>query len=337
MQDVLDQIQRRDVRLSLLILDACRDNPFPRQSTRSLGGARGLERMDAPEGDYIMYSAGVGQAALDRLSNDDPDPNSVFTRALLPRLTTPGLRLRDMVLEVRAEVRQLAMSVGHNQFPAVYDQLDGEFQFIPVAVAPEPSSGPAEDPCAAPATVWASVEATDSIAALESFKQIYGEACQVFAALAGDRLTALRAAVTADPQEPEAAQTGHDWTRATFTTLSGHTDVVSSAAFSPDGGRIVTASADRTARVWDAATGREITTLSGHTDVVSSAAFSSDGGRIKTASGDRTARVWDAATGRGITTLGGHMSWVSSAAFSPDGKRIVTASADNTAQVWSAP
>ena len=129
-QDVLDQIQRRGARLSLLILDACRDNPFPRQGTRSLGGTRGLAEMRAPEGAYIMYSAGAGQAALDRLSDDDPDPNSVFTRALLPRLTTPGLRLRDMVLEVRSEVRQLAMSVEHNQFPAVYDQLDGEFQFI---------------------------------------------------------------------------------------------------------------------------------------------------------------------------------------------------------------
>ncbi len=135
-QDVLDQIQRRDVRLSLLILDACRDNPFPRQSTRSLGGTRGLARMEAPEGTFILYSAGEGQAALDRLSDDDPDPNSVFTRALLPRLTTPGLRLRDMVLEVRTEVRTLAVSVGHDQFLAFYDQLDGEFQFI-AGEAPE--------------------------------------------------------------------------------------------------------------------------------------------------------------------------------------------------------
>ena len=73
-----------------------------------------------------MYSAGAGQAALDRLSEDDPNPNSVFTRALLPRLTEPGLRLRNMVLQVRSEVRQLASRVGHNQFPAVYDQLDGK-------------------------------------------------------------------------------------------------------------------------------------------------------------------------------------------------------------------
>ena len=129
-QEVLDTMQGRGARLSLLILDACRDNPFPRQGTRSLGGSRGLARMEAPEGAYIMYSAGAGQAALDRLSDDDPDPNSIFTRALLPRLYTPGLPLRDMVLEVRSEVRQLARTVGHDQFPAIYDQLDGDFQFI---------------------------------------------------------------------------------------------------------------------------------------------------------------------------------------------------------------
>ena len=66
-----------------------------------------------------------------------------------------------------------------------------------------------------------------------------------------------------------------------------------SAAFSPDGSRIVTASNDKTARVWDAATGKAIAVLSGHEDSVISAAFSPDGLHIVTASADKTARVWD--------------------------------------------
>ena len=67
-----------------------------------------------------------------------------------------------------------------------------------------------------------------------------------------------------------------------------------SAAFSPDGSRIVTASEDKTARIWDAATAKEIAVLRGHESSVTSAAFSPDGSRIVTASEDKTARIWDA-------------------------------------------
>jgi hypothetical protein len=75
--------------------------------------------------------------------------------------------------------------------------------------------------------------------------------------------------------------------------LKGHTDAISSASFSPDGSRIVTASYDRTARVWDARTGAEVLSLKGHTDRVSAASFSADGSRILTASWDNSVKVWD--------------------------------------------
>ena len=111
---------------------------------------------------------------------------------------------------------------------------------------------------------------------------------------------------------------------------------VRSAAFSPDGRRIVTASNDKSARVWDAATGRQLAVLSGHDQEVRTAAFSPDGRRIVTASADQTARIWDAATARPLDVLSGHADRVWSAAFSPDGRRIVTASHDQTARVWDA-
>ncbi len=117
-------------------------------------------------------------------------------------------------------------------------------------------------------------------------------------------------------------------------TLLAHQDSVRTAAFSPDGKRIVTASEDKTARVWDAETGREIASLNGHQSSVRTAAFSPDGKRIVTASEDKTGRVWDAETGREIASLNGHQDRVWTAAFSPDGKRIVTASSDKTARVW---
>ena len=121
-----------------------------------------------------------------------------------------------------------------------------------------------------------------------------------------------------------------------ISVLRGHTAAIYSATFSPDGRRIVSASGDRTVRIWDAATGECIRTLKGHTGDVYSASFSPDGHRIVSASWDDTVRIWDAATGECIRTLEGHTEGVYSASFSPDGHRIVSASEDNTVRIWNA-
>ncbi|MGD0505279.1 MAG: serine/threonine-protein kinase [Steroidobacteraceae bacterium] len=118
--------------------------------------------------------------------------------------------------------------------------------------------------------------------------------------------------------------------------LSGHGAGVLTAAYSPDGTRIVTASGDKTARIWDARAGVELIALSGHGDSVTSAAYSPDGTRVVTASGDKTARIWDARAGTQITVLAGHGGRIYSAGYSPDGTRIVTASYDRTARIWDA-
>ena len=128
------------------------------------------------------------------------------------------------------------------------------------------------------------------------------------------------------------------WSTLRGRVFLGHHSRLWGAVFSPDGERIVTASEDKTARVWDAERGTQIgKPLKGHDDAVVSAAFSLDGKRIVTASKDRTARVWEAESGEPIgEPLKGHDNAVVSAAFSPDGKRIVTASLDQTARVWDA-
>jgi WD40 repeat protein len=119
--------------------------------------------------------------------------------------------------------------------------------------------------------------------------------------------------------------------------LRGHAGVVSRAGFSPDGRRVVTASQDTTARVWDVDTGEELAALRGHDDWVWRAEFSTDGRRVVTASKDGTARLWDAGDGRELAVLAheadaGKGVWT--AAFAADGTRVVTAGDDGTARLW---
>jgi WD40 repeat protein len=112
-------------------------------------------------------------------------------------------------------------------------------------------------------------------------------------------------------------------------TLSGHTADINSVAFSPDGRFLVTASADGTARVWDAATGASLGELRGHNGNVNSASFSPDGKFIVTAGVDATVRLWDAARFAFVKMIGGtYPKAVSSAEYSPDGRFIVAASAE---------
>jgi WD40 repeat protein len=112
--------------------------------------------------------------------------------------------------------------------------------------------------------------------------------------------------------------------------LEGHTGDINSVAFSPNGNLVVTASADGTARVWEAATGKPVAELLGHSKSVNSASFSPDGKFIVTASDDATVRLWDANRFALVRMMGGtYPRPVSSAEYSPDGRFIVAASAES--------
>lgn len=115
--------------------------------------------------------------------------------------------------------------------------------------------------------------------------------------------------------------------------LQGHGGGVNTATFSPDGTRIVTSSADMTARIWDVITGASLKTLRGHKDVVSSALFLPDGARVISASWDGDARIWDAASGESTGNFYLNQAEVSCVAMSPDGAHIA-APADCNVEIY---
>jgi hypothetical protein len=127
LQRILDSFNEKRVKLALAVIDACRDNPFPK-SGRAIGG-RGLAPTTAATGQMVVFSAGSGQQALDKLGPGDKDPNGLFTRVFLNEIRAPGVRVDNVIREVRKKVVDAAKSVGHEQVPAIYDQVVGDFYF----------------------------------------------------------------------------------------------------------------------------------------------------------------------------------------------------------------
>jgi eukaryotic-like serine/threonine-protein kinase len=119
-------------------------------------------------------------------------------------------------------------------------------------------------------------------------------------------------------------------------TLRGHLGPVLDVSFSPDGTRVLTASMDHTAKIWDARDGTVLRTFRQHKGAVNSAAWSSNGQWVVTACADGTAAVWNANTGELVQPLLGRIKGLTTARFSPDGQQIITGSLDGTARRWRA-
>jgi len=120
-----------------------------------------------------------------------------------------------------------------------------------------------------------------------------------------------------------AATTLAFWDTATGALLrtfeDGRDTEITSAAFSPDGTRVLSGSRDQTVKLWDAATGALLRTFSVHWSPVASVAFSPDSTRVLAGTYDRAIRLWDAASGALLCSFQGHDAGVTSVAFSPDG------------------
>jgi len=121
---IVERLQNRRARTSILVFDACRNNPFERAGIRSISGRGGLAPMtQLPEGVFSVFSAGPRQTALDRLSDDDTNPNSVFTRVFAKELLRPGENLVQVAQRTRRSVSELAEAARHKQVPVYFDQM----------------------------------------------------------------------------------------------------------------------------------------------------------------------------------------------------------------------
>lgn len=127
LQRILDDMNDRKAKLTLAVIDACRDNPF-RVAGRNIGNvSRGLSPTTPATGQIVIFSAGTGQRALDSLGPQDKDRNGVFTRVFAQEIRKRGVTIDQVARSARTEVVRLARSIGHEQVPAIYDQLVGEF------------------------------------------------------------------------------------------------------------------------------------------------------------------------------------------------------------------
>ncbi len=182
---VLDQMAAARARVSMVILDACRNNPFERRF-RSVGG--GLAQINAPEGTMIAYATSPGKVAA-----DGEGSNGLYTQELLKALAQPGLKVEDVFKQVRIGVARASNGA---QVPWEASSLTGDFYFQPgaaVAAAPgAPAAAPAAPTVDREAMFWDSVKGSSDPAELRAYLDTYPTG--TFAPIARARVASLEAA-----------------------------------------------------------------------------------------------------------------------------------------------
>ncbi|WP_454620412.1 caspase family protein [Bradyrhizobium cenepequi] len=335
-------------KLGLVILDACRTNPFiPKMRSTNMSRAvdRGFSRVEPSDNVLIAYAARDGTTAQDGMGRNSP-----FTRSLLNNIETPGLEIRFLFATVRDEVMA---STNREQQPYIYGSLSKEMVYLMGLSGSTSNVSPVGPPPAPPTTAMLpSANQPSSSAAVTPKAPLHATAvAEVQAKYRDWTVTSQQRdeqkywAVAISRDGKLIASGGNDksvkiWNAengSLIQTLKGHTDRVWAIAISPDGKFIVSGSNDKSIKIWDASTGTLIRTLQGHTESVLSLAISSDSKWILSSSGERdnSIKIWDASSGILTRTIRGHTNTVRAIAFSPDGRWIVSGSYDTSIKIWA--
>ncbi|CAD5292657.1 Caspase domain-containing protein [Bosea sp. 62] len=207
LDSVLEQLDGA-ARLSILVLDACRDNPFRKRlqaSGRGAPAASGLGQASATVGTLLAFATAPGTVA-----DDGRGRNSPFTTALLKRIETPGLEIRQLMAEVRREVREATQG---RQVPWENSALEGSFYFraaaasapAPVAAAPPAAATSAPPGASSPGAetvFWESVRSSRNPADLRAYLARFPSG--VFASLARNRLEEMERNRSPELRRPDA-------------------------------------------------------------------------------------------------------------------------------------
>jgi uncharacterized caspase-like protein len=368
--DRINQVLEPVKRLRLIILDACRDNPFARSmrrtiATRSVRSGYGeIDERSLPPNTLIAYAQRAGFTAEDGVGSS----NSPYTTALIKHLPTPGLDIELALRRVRDEVLR---ATKNKQEPFRYGSLGGaEIALIAKpaeAELPKKIEPIAPSPLGQAAAEWSTLRTKTEIDELEAFAKRHQGT--YFADLARARIDELKKQQVAvakpeteqktkrseaveqktalvpapkvlSPTPSGGARPGQPNAPVpTALVFQGHSDTVLSVAFSPDGTTVASGSSDTTVRFIDPlnanAKGAPIT---GHIGPVSAVRFSPEGEMLATAGSggdERTVRLWNVGDRGVIGRLTGHLDSVTDVVFSPDGTMLATASADATVRLWS--
>jgi len=216
LDELKDKLSDAKPGFSLVIADACRA-PLETKG-RAISGGRGLSPVEPAKGQMVVYSASRGQEALDRLSNADANPNSVFTREFITRMKQPGVRIEDIVREVQEAVEQLAKTVKHEQRPALYNEARGNFYFYPPQAGQQNAAAPTtgNNPYQREDNYWNDAKAAGNKEAFEAYLKKYPNGNYV--ALANANMKRLKSTETlpapattqasASPQQPQSVPLG---------------------------------------------------------------------------------------------------------------------------------
>jgi Caspase domain len=166
-------------KLNVIILDACRNNPY-RATFRS--ASRGLARMDAPVGSLVAFSTAPGMVAADGTGSNSP-----YSESLARAITTPGLKIEEMFKRVRNDVFKQTKG---SQVPWESSSIFNDFYFAPTVAAPKPSAAPGTSPAGNAGQVWVTIQATTSTAVLKAFISQFPTS--VYATFAKARLNELQ-------------------------------------------------------------------------------------------------------------------------------------------------
>ena len=361
---ILDKMDSARNRVNIVVLDACRNNPFWR-TFRNI--APGLAVVDAPANTLIAFATAPGAVA-----SDGTGRNGLYTQHLLRALASPGLSLEDVFKRVRAGVRQ--ESAGR-QVPWENTSLEVDFFFDPLPSQTASAVPDSPEPLIVELAFWDSVKGSSDPEDYRAYLKRYPQG--QFAALANNRLRALNAAApvaaasaaaataltlqapgpaasapaqapanVARPElAPPAAPAASVGSPALATVpsitpsraMSGHGGEVLAIALSRQGTHALTGAADASLRYWDAVGGRELRRFLGHAGAVTAVAIAGDSRWLLSGGADFSVRLWDVASGAELARLMGHGAPVSAVAFDPTSRYAISTATDGEIILWQLP